>query len=83
MEPLRLAVLPNCSAYLRRAANWTVSVWSHCHPSAFGHDGAGGQVAFADPEAGIAAAFVRNQMTSNTAFSGRLLDVLYACAGRA
>ncbi len=51
--------------------------------TAFGHDGAGGQVGFADPEAGIAAGFVRSHWTSNTKYSGRLLDVLYACAGRA
>jgi CubicO group peptidase (beta-lactamase class C family) len=28
----------------------------------FGHDGAGGQVAFADPEAGVGFAFLTNQM---------------------
>jgi CubicO group peptidase (beta-lactamase class C family) len=30
--------------------------------TAFGHDGAGGQVGFADPEAGIAAGFVRSSV---------------------
>jgi CubicO group peptidase (beta-lactamase class C family) len=31
-------------------------------PRSFGHDGAGGQVAFADPETGVGFAFVTNQM---------------------
>ena len=31
-------------------------------PSGFGHDGAGGQSAFADPAAGIGFAFLTNQM---------------------
>jgi CubicO group peptidase (beta-lactamase class C family) len=31
-------------------------------PASFGHDGAGGQVAFADPETGVGFAFVTNQM---------------------
>jgi len=51
--------------------------------SAFGHDGAGGQVAFADPKAGIAAAFVRSQWTWTTTYSARLLELVYSCAGRA
>jgi CubicO group peptidase (beta-lactamase class C family) len=50
--------------------------------TAFGHDGAGGQLAFADPEAGIAAAFVRSQFTSTSTYSGHLLELLYSCAGR-
>src|SRR5204863_3885901 len=47
--------------------------------TAFGHDGAGGQVAFADPERRLAVGFVRNLFTFDTAFSGRLFDALYAC----
>ena len=31
-------------------------------PSGFGHDGAGGQVAFAEPDLGIGFAFVTNRM---------------------
>ncbi|PPF15065.1 MULTISPECIES: serine hydrolase domain-containing protein [unclassified Rathayibacter] len=31
-------------------------------PSGFGHDGAGGQVAFADPDAGVGFAFLTNRM---------------------
>ena len=50
-------------------------------PTAFGHDGLGGQLAFADPERSIAAAFVRSQMTSRSRYSADLLDRLYDCAG--
>ena len=50
--------------------------------TAFGHDGVGGQVAFADPERSIAAAFVRNRLTSTPWFSARLLELLYDCASR-
>ncbi|PPG52022.1 carboxylesterase, partial [Rathayibacter sp. AY2B3] len=31
-------------------------------PSGFGHDGAGGRVAFADPDAGVGFAFLTNRM---------------------
>src|SRR5205085_9408751 len=51
--------------------------------TAFGHYGAGGQVAFADPEKGIAAGFLRSQWTSTPTFSGRLIELVYRCAGRA
>jgi CubicO group peptidase (beta-lactamase class C family) len=50
--------------------------------TAFGHDGAGGQIGFADPEAGIAVGFVRSQFTSAPKFSARLIETLYACAGK-
>jgi len=50
--------------------------------TAFGHGGAGGQVGFADPEAGIAAGFVRSQFTSTPTYSGELIELLYRCAGR-
>lgn len=49
--------------------------------TAFGHDGAGGQIAFADPERSIAAAFVRSEMTQDQGWSAQLLERLYACAG--
>jgi CubicO group peptidase (beta-lactamase class C family) len=49
--------------------------------TAFGHDGAGGQVGFADPEARLAVGFVRSHFTFDTSFSGRLFDVLYGCLG--
>jgi CubicO group peptidase (beta-lactamase class C family) len=45
----------------------------------FGHDGAGGQVAFADPEFGIGFAFLTNQMEGIDDFRGtRIVDVLRA-----
>ena len=49
--------------------------------SAFGHPGAGGSHAFADPEHGIAFAYVMNQMEPGVlpnAKSLRLIDALYA-----
>ena len=50
-------------------------------PSAFGHPGAGGSNAFADPENGIAFAYVMNQMEQSllpNEKSSRLVDALYA-----
>lgn len=50
-------------------------------PSAFGHPGAGGSHAFADPESGIAFAYVMNQMEQSllpTAKSLRLVNALFA-----
>ena len=52
---------------------------------AFGHDGAGGSFAFADPQAGIAVAYVMNQMQVHREADRRgrrLVDALYgAIAG--
>lgn len=48
---------------------------------AFGHDGAGGSFAYADPEAGIAVAYVMNQMQVHREADRRgrsLLEALYA-----
>ena len=50
-------------------------------PRAFGHPGAGGSHAFADPENGLAFAYVMNQMEPGVlpnAKSLRLIDALYA-----
>jgi CubicO group peptidase (beta-lactamase class C family) len=50
-------------------------------PSAFGHPGAGGSNAFADPENGIGFAYVMNQMDQSllpNEKSLRLVDALYA-----
>jgi len=54
--------------------------WSS-HASLFGHPGAGGSFAFADPEAHIGFGYVMNQMASGIspdARSLRLIDALYA-----
>ncbi|PYE81338.1 serine hydrolase domain-containing protein [Pseudoroseicyclus aestuarii] len=46
-------------------------------PASFGHDGAGGQVAFADPDAGIGFAFVTNwMMATEDTRATRIIDAL-------
>ena len=55
---------------------------THFGPSlrAFGHPGAGGSHAFADPETGLAFAYVMNQMEHGVmpnAKARRLVDALY------
>ena len=51
--------------------------------TAFGHDGAGGQIAFADPERSLSVGYVRSQLTGDPAHSAALLERLYACAAEA
>ena len=53
------------------------------NPLSYGHDGAGGQLAFCDPERGIGFGFVRSAMTQSTTFSRQLIDRVYECAGSA
>jgi CubicO group peptidase (beta-lactamase class C family) len=51
-------------------------------PAAFGHPGAGGSLAFADPEAGIAFGYVMNQMQLGLTGDRRtetLVAALYDC----
>ncbi len=50
---------------------------------AFGHMGAGGQVAFADPTARVACSFVRNHLENQALplMGACLVDVLYSCTG--
>jgi CubicO group peptidase (beta-lactamase class C family) len=48
---------------------------------AYGHDGAGGQIAFCDPEHRISVGFVRNDLGSSPKLSNRLIKALYGCAG--
>ncbi len=52
-----------------------------CPPNCFGHPGAGGSVAFADPDSGIAFAYVMNQMQMRLTGddrSRRLIQALYS-----
>jgi CubicO group peptidase (beta-lactamase class C family) len=53
------------------------------NPNAYGHDGAGGQIAFCDPDRRIAVGFIRNDLISSPRFSSQLIDVLYRCVGAA
>jgi CubicO group peptidase (beta-lactamase class C family) len=48
---------------------------------AFGHMGAGGQVAFADPVARVGCAFVRNHLENQALplMGASLVDTLYRC----
>jgi CubicO group peptidase (beta-lactamase class C family) len=48
---------------------------------AFGHMGAGGQIGFADPSAGVAVGFVRNHLENQALplMGASLVDVLYSC----
>ncbi|HET9078884.1 MAG TPA: serine hydrolase domain-containing protein [Acidimicrobiales bacterium] len=51
-------------------------------PRSFGHSGAGGSLAFADPDAGIGFAYVMNQMQQNLAADPRpaaLIDAVRRC----
>jgi CubicO group peptidase (beta-lactamase class C family) len=52
--------------------------------AAFGHMGAGGQIGFADPSAGVAVAFVRNHLENQALplMGACLVDVLYSCLGK-
>ena len=51
-------------------------------PRSFGHDGAGGSMGFADPDSGIAFAYVMNKMQPNLSADPRpvaLIDAVKAC----
>jgi CubicO group peptidase (beta-lactamase class C family) len=53
-----------------------------CGPNSFGHNGAGGSVAFADPDAALAVAYAPNELrfaAGGDPRSGELLRTLYAC----
>jgi CubicO group peptidase (beta-lactamase class C family) len=52
------------------------------NPEAFGHGGAGGSIGMADPAAGVAIAYVMNQMGQGVLLNARgqsLIDATYAC----
>jgi CubicO group peptidase (beta-lactamase class C family) len=48
-------------------------------PASFGHDGAGGQVAFADPVHDVGFAFVTNVMEADDPRATRIIDALRGC----
>ena len=48
-------------------------------PSSFGHDGAGGQVAFADPVHGVGFAFLTNVMEADDPRATGIIDALRSC----
>jgi CubicO group peptidase (beta-lactamase class C family) len=55
------------------------------NPAAFGHDGFGGSAVWADPEAGLAGAYVMNRMGVNLLDDGRrmaLVEGIYRSPGR-
>ena len=49
-------------------------------PRSFGHSGAGGSLAFADPDTGVAFAYVMNQMQQNLAGDPRTVSLVRAIA---
>jgi CubicO group peptidase (beta-lactamase class C family) len=51
------------------------------NPDAYGHDGAGGQIAFCDPEHRISVGFIRSDLGSSPRLSNRLIEALYGCVG--
>jgi CubicO group peptidase (beta-lactamase class C family) len=50
------------------------------NPDSFGHDGAGGQIAFCDLTNRISVGFVRSRLGSSSTYSTRLIESLYDCA---
>lgn len=69
---------------LRRGRGFILNTQAQYGPNngAFGHSGAGGSLAFADPQAKIGFAYVMNQMHSNSEEDTRvtsLVEALYAC----
>jgi CubicO group peptidase (beta-lactamase class C family) len=60
----------------------TPSLWANTGPRAYGHDGAGGALGMADPDAGLGFAYLSNRMIfigQPYQRSGRLLDAAYRC----
>ncbi|HWE55599.1 MAG TPA: serine hydrolase domain-containing protein [Acidimicrobiales bacterium] len=50
------------------------------NPNSYGHDGAGGQLAFCDPDRRISFGFIRSDLSSSSVFSRKLIDAVYAAA---
>jgi CubicO group peptidase (beta-lactamase class C family) len=51
------------------------------NPASYGHDGAGGQLGFCDPDNHIAVGYVRNHLSRNLHIGAPLVEALYACVG--
>jgi CubicO group peptidase (beta-lactamase class C family) len=51
------------------------------HEQSFGHNGAGGQIGFADPLSNAGIGFVRSHRTNNSPLGPRLVDSFYRCIG--
>jgi CubicO group peptidase (beta-lactamase class C family) len=61
----------------------TPSLWADTGPRAYGHDGAGGALGMADPDAGLGFAYLSNRMIfigQPYQRAGHLLDAVYQCA---
>ena len=71
-----LGVMVNSWQYLRRPAPYGYG--DHASPRAFGHGGSQSSVAFADPEAGLAAVIVFNGMAGEVAHHRRTQAVINA-----
>lgn len=50
------------------------------NPNSFGHDGAGGQISFADPDNHLSVGYVRNHMATKDRASTPLIEEIYTCA---
>jgi hypothetical protein len=57
-------------------APWT---WWGPHDAAFGANGYGGQIGFADPVSGVGVGFVRSEIDESNPLGPRLVRELYAC----
>lgn len=60
----------------------TPSLWADTGPRAYGHDGAGGALGMADPDAGLGFAYLTNRMIfigQPYQRAGRLVDAVYQC----
>jgi len=50
-------------------------------PKAYGSEGAGGQLAFCDPDRRVAVGFVRSALSNSPAFPTELVNTFYRCLG--
>jgi CubicO group peptidase (beta-lactamase class C family) len=75
-------------AYRRRGLGFQLAIplegnsfnWGP-HEQSFGHNGAGGQIGFADPVSKAGIGFVRSYRTNSSPLGPRLVDSFYRCLG--